>query len=72
MKQADDDVGYLHAGVVDVILHDGGIAGLVAVWTKETREAVAEDGVAKMADVRGLVGVDAGVLDEAQAGAADV
>ena len=35
-------------------------------------ERVAEDGVAQMADVRCLVGVDAGVLDESEAWTAEV
>ena len=35
-------------------------------------KGVAEDGVPQVTDVRGLVGVDAGVLDEAKAGAAEI
>ncbi len=72
MNEADDDVGDLHAGVVDVVLDADLDAGLVAVSAQETLEGIAQDGVAQVADVCGLVGVDAGVLDEAEAGAADV
>jgi len=57
---AEDDVGDLNAGVVDVILHFDAAAGVA----KEAREGVAEDGVAEVADVGGLVGIDAGVLDD--------
>src|SRR5216683_2778417 len=72
MDEADDDIGYLHAGVVDVVLDADLVAALVVVGAKEALEGVAEDGVTEVADMRGLVGVDAGVLDEAEAGAADL
>ena len=72
VDEADDYVGDLHAGVVDVVLHADFVAGLVAVGTEQALEGVAEDGVAEVADVGGFVGVDAGVLDQAEAGAADV
>ena len=72
VDEADDDVGDLNAGVVDVVLHADFVAAFVVVGAEETLKGVAEDGVAEVADVRGLVGVDAGVFDEAEAGAADV
>ena len=72
VDEADDDVGDLDAGVVDVVLHANLPAGLEVVGAEESLEGVAEDGVAEVADVGGLVGVDAGVLDEAKAGAAEV
>ena len=72
VDEADDDVGHLHAGVVDVVLNADADAGLVAIGTQETLEGVAEDCVAQVADMRGLVGINAGVLDEAEAGASDV
>ncbi len=72
MGEADDDVRDLDAGVVDVVLDADLPAGFVTVAAQEAGEGVAEDGVAKMADVRGFVGVDASVLDEAEAGAAEV
>ena len=61
--QADDDVGDLDAGVVDVVLD----VDLFAGGAEEANEGVAEDGIAEMADVRGLVGVNAGVLDDGAA-----
>ena len=60
MEEPDDDVGDLDAGVVDVVLH----VDLVAGGAQEADKRVAENGVAQMADVRGLVGIDAGVLNE--------
>jgi hypothetical protein len=72
VDEADDYVCDLNPSVVDVVLHAYFVAGFVGVGAEEALEGVAEDGVAEMADVGGLVGVDAGVLDEAEAGAADV
>ncbi len=60
MHEAHDHVGHLHAGVVDVVLHVDFLTGSA----KETDEGVSENGIAKVADVRGLVGIDAGVLDQ--------
>ena len=53
--EADDDVGDLHAGVVDVVLH----VDRIAAEAQQADEGVAENGVAQVADVRGLVGIDA-------------
>ncbi len=72
VDEADDDICDLNAGVVDVILHANLVAAFVVVGAEEALEGVAEDGVAKVSDVRGFVGVDAGVFDETEAGAADV
>ena len=58
MKEADHDIRNLHAGVVDVVLH----VDLLPGGAQQAHEGVAEDGIAQMADVRGLVGIDAGVL----------
>ena len=69
--EAYDDIRDLDAGVVDVVLDSYFPAPFEAVRAEEAGEGVAEDGVAEVADVRGLVGVDAGVLDEAEAGAAE-
>ena len=60
VEEADDDVRDLDTGVVDVILHLNGISGVA----KDARHGVAQDGVSEMADVRGFVGIDAGVLDD--------
>ena len=59
VKETEDDVGNLHAGIVDVILDLDAAAGVA----QETRESVAQDGVAHVANVRGFVGIDAGVFD---------
>jgi hypothetical protein len=72
VHKADDDVGDLNAGVVDVILDADLVAGLVVVGAEQALEGVAENGVAQVANVGGLVGVDAGVLDQAKAGTANV
>ena len=60
VSEADDDVGYLHAGVVDVVLH----VDALACGFEQAHEGVSQDGVAQVADVRGLVGIDAGVLHQ--------
>ena len=60
VQEADDHVGHLHAGVVDVVLH----IDLLAGGAQQAHEGVAQNGVAQMADVRGLVGIDAGVLHQ--------
>ena len=72
MDEAHDNVCNLDAGVVDVVLDADLVASLVTVGTEEALEGIAEDGVAEVADVGGFVGVDAGVLDETEAGASDV
>ena len=53
-------VSHLHAGVVDVVLH----LDSTAERAQQAHERVAEHGVAEMADVRRLVGVDVRVLDD--------
>ena len=58
--KARHHVGHLHAGVVDVILH----FDRPAARAQHAHEGVAQDGVAQMADMRGLVGIDVGVLDD--------
>ena len=58
--KADDDIGDLHAGVVDVVL-DLDRASLKA---QQPDQRVAERGVAQVADVRRLVRVDRRVLDD--------
>jgi hypothetical protein len=58
--EADHDVGHLDAGVVDVVLD----VDLPAASTEHPDEGIPEDGVPQMADVGGLVGIDARVFDE--------
>ena len=60
MEKAHNDVGNLNAGVVDVVLH----VDFLTCGAEQTDERVAEDGVAQVADVGSLVGIDAGVFDE--------
>ena len=60
LAEADDDVGDLDAGVVDVVLN----LDRRAPEREHAHERVAERRVAEVADVRGLVGVDCRVLDD--------
>ena len=60
LAEADDDVGDLDAGVVDVVLN----LDRRAREAEQPAERVAERGVAQVADVRGLVRVDGRVLDD--------
>src|SRR6185295_3726201 len=59
MQKPDDDVSNLDAGVVDVVLHFDTIAS----GLQDAHDRVAQYGVAHVTDVRGLVWVDARVLD---------
>ena len=59
-NESDHHVGHLHAGVVDVVLHVDGVPG----GAQQANKSVAQNGVAQMPDVRRLVGIDAGVLDQ--------
>ena len=58
--ESDNDVRDLHTGVVDVILH----VDRIAVEAQQADEGVAEDRIAQVSDVRGLVRIDGAVLDE--------
>ena len=58
VQEADHHVRHLDARVVDVVLH----ADLAPALAQHAHEGVAQDGVAQVADVGGLVGVDARVL----------
>ncbi len=60
MQKADDHIGNLHAGVVDVVLY----IDLLPRGAQQAHKGVAENGIAQMPDVRGLVGIDGSVLDE--------
>ena len=60
VEEADDDVGDLHAGIVDVVLHLDGMTSVA----KDARHGVAENCVSDVADVRGFIRIDAGVLDD--------
>ena len=64
LAESHDDVGDLHARVVDVVLH----FDRNAAEPLHAHERVAERGVPQVADVRGLVRIDGGVLDDGLAG----
>ena len=58
--KSHDHVSYLRASIVDVVLNIHFPAGEV----QQPDKGVAKNGVAQVADVRRLVGIDAGVLDQ--------
>ena len=60
VSEADHDVGYLHSGVIDIVLH----VDFPARAAQKPDECVAENGIAEVTDVRGLVGIDARVLNQ--------
>ena len=60
VNEANHHVRHLHARVVNVVL-DFHVASPEA---QQADKSVTQDGVAQMPDVRGFVGIDAGVLDE--------
>ena len=60
MHQADDNIRYLHAGVVDVILD----IDLLPRRPQQPYKRVAQDRIAQVPYMRGLVGIDARVLDQ--------
>ena len=66
LAEADDDVGDLDAGVVDVVLD----LDLASQEAEQPAERVAERRVAQVTDVRGLVRIDRGVLDDGLVAAA--
>src|SRR6185369_14323397 len=59
-EKADYYIRYLNSGVIDVILD----VNFPAAEAQQSYERIAQDGIAKMSDVRGLVGVNTRVLDE--------
>ena len=58
--EARHHVGHLHAGVVDVVLH----FDAMAARAQHADESVAQNRVAQVADMRGFVRIDVGVLDD--------
>jgi hypothetical protein len=60
LAEADHNIRHLHAGVVDVVLD----LDTASLEPKEPAEGVAERRVTQVADVRRLVRVDGGVLDD--------
>ncbi len=60
LHEADEDVGDLHAQVVDVVLH----LDLQPAEAQHARNRVAQCRVPQVTDVRRLVGIDGRVLDD--------
>ncbi len=57
---AQPQIGHLNTGIVDVVLH----VDLVPGGAQQAHKGVAENRIPQMPDVRGFVGIDAGVLDQ--------
>ena len=62
--EARHNVGHLHAGVVDIVLH----FHVPAARAQHAHEGIAQHRIAKMTDMRGLVGINIGVFDNDLAG----
>ncbi len=60
VQEPDNHIRHLNAGVVDVVLH----VDLLSGGAQQAHKRIAEDCVAQMPDVCGLVGIDAGVLHQ--------
>ncbi len=60
LRETDYHVGHLHPGVVNVVLDIDDVTG----GAQQAHEGVAQNGVAQMPNMRGFVGIDAGVLDQ--------
>src|SRR5581483_1978981 len=60
MDEPDDNVSHLDARVVDVILNFDSVSSK----SEQPRESIAQNGVAQVPNVRCLVGIDAGMLNE--------
>ena len=60
MDKTNHYIGHLHSGVVNVVLDIHFLPG----GAQQADERVTEDGVAQMAHVGGLVGIDAGMLHQ--------
>src|ERR1700686_4172320 len=58
LGKADAPISHLHAGIVDVVLDINFPAGRA----QKPDEGIAENRIAQMSDVRGLIGIDARVL----------
>ncbi len=58
MRETHNHISDLHASVIDVVLH----VDFPSRKAQQADERVAKNCVAQVADVGGLVGIDAGVL----------
>src|SRR5260370_10262372 len=59
-RKPDHHVGHLHASVINVVLYVNVSAG----GAQQANESISQNGIAQMANMGGLIGVDAGVLDQ--------
>src|SRR5713226_9305231 len=64
MKKPHYHVSHLHTGIIDVVLD----IHFPARKSQQSDESVAQHGIAEMSDMRGFVGIDAGMLDQNLAG----
>src|SRR5438309_7538619 len=62
--KSDHHVCDLYAGIVDIVLN----VDFSSRIAQQAHERVAQNGVSKMSNMRRLVGIDAGVLDQNLAG----
>ena len=60
VRETHHDVCYLDPGVVDIVLH----FDVALPEPQQAHESVAQHGVAQVTDMRGFVGIDAGVLHD--------
>ena len=60
MQKSHHHIGHLNAGIVDVVLH----IHLLPGGAQQADKRVTQNRVAQVANVRGLVGIDAGVLHQ--------
>ena len=60
IQKTDYDVGHLHAGIVDVVLHVHFAPG----ESQQANKRIAKDGVTQMTYMCRLVGIDTRVLDQ--------
>ena len=60
MLESDYNIGNLHAGVVNIVLDIDRMRRL----TQHTDKGIPKNRIAKMSDMGGFIGIDAGVLDQ--------
>ena len=60
MSESNDHICDLHSGIVDIVLN----VDFPALKAQQAHERVAQNGIAKMSNMRSLVGINAGVLDQ--------
>ena len=60
MQKPHHNIRNLHAGIVDVVLH----IDLLPIRPQNPHKRIAQDRIAQMPHMRGLVGIDTGVLHQ--------